>query len=232
MNQKAKKGIKIGFNVLFWVFFAAALGLTILSFASSSGAAGYPKFGKKALFSIQSDSMKSEDGFKKGDMIVCTILDKEEKNQLKKGDVITYLVNDPSSPINGQYCTHRIVEEPKQHENVSGIMVYMTKGDAESEAAATKAIYSENVEAVWTGKKIGGLGGVVTFLNKPYGFWPCIILPLSGFLGYEVYCLVKEIQKAKGKDKRLISKADEELIKQQAIEEYKKQLEEKNKKTK
>ena len=227
MNAKVKKGLKIASDILFWIFFVLAILFTVIAFSSKSSSKGYPKFGNTALFTIESDSMNVEGGFKKNDLIITHVLSDDEKDQLKVGDVITFVLPGTSgeSSDQGIFNTHRIVEEPVK--DASGHLVYVqTKGDANTTKDGYKVLV-DNIEARWDGGKIGALGGVISFLRQPYGFWPCIIVPLCGFLGYEIFVLVTTIQKTKNKDKRLISKADEELIKQQAVEEFlKKQQEE------
>lgn len=227
MNAKVKKGLKIASDILFWIFFVLAILFTVIAFSSKSSSRGYPKFGDTALFTIESDSMNVEGGFKKNDLIITHVLSDDEKDQLKVGDVITFVIPGTSgeSSDQGIFNTHRIVEEPVK--NADGHLVSVkTKGDANSTMDDYRVV-AGNIEARWDGGKIGALGGVISFLRQPYGFWPCIIVPLCGFLGYEIFVLVTTIQKTKNQDKRMISKADEELIKQQAVEEFlKKQQEE------
>lgn len=45
-------------------------------------------------------------------------------------------------------------------------------------------------------------------------------MPLVIFFGYEVYVFVKTVLSVKNEGKKVITAADEELIKQRAIEEY------------
>ncbi|MBS1455990.1 MAG: signal peptidase I, partial [Clostridia bacterium] len=71
-----------------------------------------------------------------------------------------------------------------------------------------------------TCKKIGGIGAVLTGLRKPVVFGLCIVLPLAAFFVYELIIFIKTVVSVKNDGKKMISQADEELIKQRAIEEY------------
>lgn len=224
MNPKVKKGLKITGDVLFWIFMAIMVVVTVFAFATkSTDVGGYTKFGKTALFEIQSESMEHSEypdgGFNKGDLIICEVLTKEEALQCKKGDVITYLFDMNGDGQYDCYNTHRIVEEPIWHEEIENYVTYITKGDNPADETPKPVVY-DIIEAKWTGKKVAGLGGFMSFLKKPYGFWPCIVLPLVILLGYEITKLVLQIREAKGTNKRKITAAEEELIKQKAIEEY------------
>ena len=92
MNAKVKKGLKITADVFFWIFFVLAILFTVIAFSSKSSTRGYPKFGDTALFTVESNSMNVEGGFKKNDLIITHVLTDEEKDQLKVGDVITFVM--------------------------------------------------------------------------------------------------------------------------------------------
>ncbi len=216
MNQKVKKTIKIVVNVLLWIFLVLALFMTILAFSAQASNAGYPKLGNTCLLTVSSDSMKGPNGFKKGDLIVSHVLSEEEKKNLQVGDVITFFVDlnfDGEKELN----THRIIEKRE----ANGVITYVTQGDnREMSVAPDSPIGLDVIEAKWTGKKIGGVGAVIGFLRSSTGFLVCIVLPLAGFFIYELIVMINTINKIRNKDKKQITKEDEELIKQRAIEEY------------
>lgn len=228
MSPKFKKTGKIVIDVIFWIFFVFALAFTVLAFtARASAVNGFPQIGDKTLLTVESNSMKSDEGFKKGDLIVSKVIadDDEAIAALKEGDVITfrYLIDDEETGTATYILVdHRIIEI--EHQGESGI-VFVTHGD-NNPVGQDERILSDKVLAVWTGKKINGLGGFIHFLQPPqWGFFVCIILPLAGFLGYEVVILVKSIKEIQGKGKRSITQAEEELIKQKAVEEFLKKQE-------
>lgn len=214
MNAKAKRTVKIVVNVLLWVYLVLALVMTIVAFSAQASNAGYPKFGNTCFLTVSSDSMNGPDGFKKGDLIVSHVLTDEEKNNLQVGDVVTFYIDLPDDNIDGKVLnTHRIVAKPD-----GDSVTYITKGDAAP--GNDPAIRPADIEAKWTGKRIGGIGAVLAFLRSSTGFLVCIVLPLAAFFIYELVVMINTINKIRNKDKKQITKEDEELIKQRAVEEY------------
>ncbi|MBE6143558.1 MAG: S26 family signal peptidase [Erysipelotrichaceae bacterium] len=88
----------------------------------------------------------------------------------------------------------------------------------------------------WNGKKLNGVGGVITWMQQPTNFFFVIIVPLILLFGYNVWIVISyviETKTAKARKLALeeakaggISKEDEEEIKKKAIEEYLKKMEE------
>lgn len=93
----------------------------------------------------------------------------------------------------------------------------------------------EHVVGKWNGKKLSGVGGVITWMQQPTNFFFVIIIPLILLFGYNIWIVISyviEIKTAKARKLALeeaaaggISKEDEEEIKRKAIEEYLKKLE-------
>ncbi|MGN1077363.1 MAG: signal peptidase I [Candidatus Gallimonas sp.] len=220
MNRKAKKIVKIVVNVIVWIFLIFALLMTILAFSAQASNAGYPKIGKNCLLTVSSDSMNGPEGFKKGDLIICRVLTEEEKSNLQEGDVVTFYTDLPGDGIDGKVLnTHRIIERRVSEEN--GTVTYVTQGDnREVSFVPDEPIGVSDIEAVWTGKRIAGLGSAMAFLRSSTGFLVCIVLPLALFFVYELVLMIRTIVKLRNKNKKQITKEEEELIKQRAIEEY------------
>ena len=97
----------------------------------------------------------------------------------------------------------------------------------------------DEVLAVWSGKKVSGVGTILRFLQDPVAFALIILLPLSLLFIYNVFLIVRMIIDSKTTKAREAAlseiaavKIDEEEIKRKAIEEYlaslKKKLEEEN----
>lgn len=229
MSPKAKKVTKIVVDVVFWIFFVFALAFTVLAFTAQSSPTGYPTIGGKSFLTVQSTSMESEKGFYKGDLIVIETFKTESEDKtartesiskLNVGDVITF-----KKDLNGdgvvELNTHRIIEKLQTTTHY----YFHTKGDANPSQDAYD-IFDSDILGKWTGKRIAGLGSFIHFLQPPQvGFFVVIILPLAGFLTYEVVYLVINVKKMKKGEKRTISAAEEELIKQKAVEEYLKKQE-------
>lgn len=223
MTAKAKKTVKIVVDILLWIFLIFSLLMTILAFTAQDSNGGYPKLGGKCLLTVLTDSMEPTEGqpeewksFYAGDLIIGEVLDGDAKQQLAKDDVITFyadLDGDGAKELN----THRILIVLKDEEG--RITGFRTRGDHE-ENMDPYTVKITDVEAKWNGKRFGGLGAALGFLQSSTGFLVCIVIPLALFFLYELYVMIMTIKKIKNKGKKVISEADEEVIKQRAIEEY------------
>ena len=97
----------------------------------------------------------------------------------------------------------------------------------------------DQVIGKWTGNKLNGVGGVITWMQQPTNFFFVIIVPLLLLFGYNVWIIISyviEVKTAKARKLALeeakasgISSIDEEEIKRKAVEEYLKKLEEEKK---
>ena len=92
----------------------------------------------------------------------------------------------------------------------------------------------DDILAVWGGKRIGGVGSVIKFLQKPIAFALVILLPLVLLFAYNIFLIVKMIIQDKTEKARAAAleeaksvQIDEEEIKRKAIEEYLASLEKK-----
>lgn len=211
--MKAKKILSVVGNVLLWVFIVLAALLTITVFTAQKNTQGLPSLFGKMPVSVLSDSMSPT--FKSGDLIISRALETGEKSKLAVGDVITYAVDlngDGKAEIN----THRIVEVTQD----GGYVYYATQGDNQ-ETNPVKDDYLvsyDQVQGVYTGTKIGGLGKAMNFLSTSKGFLICIVLPLVIFFLFELYRFIVTIMAVKGKGK--LTEEEKEALKQQAVEEY------------
>ncbi len=241
MTTKAKKTVKIIVDVLLWTFLVFSFFMTVLAYTAQSSNGGYPKLGKNCLLTVSSDSMaagsdfyKDKDweinkGFKRGDLIFSKKLTEEEKLNVKVGDVITFYA-DLGTFKDGKYesnpdgikelNTHRIISVIKNPDpNFPNDIEFLTKGD-NNDIQDNYTVKITDVEAIWNGSKVGGFGTIIGFLQSSTGFLVCIVIPLAIFFVYEIIILVTTANKVKNKGKRSITKEDEEVIKQRAIEEY------------
>lgn len=226
MNEKAKKTVKIVVDVVLWAFLVLAVVMTIFAFTAQASGAGFPKLGNKCFLTVLTESMtihKDENGvvnkgFNKGDLIICETLDDEQKQNLAVGDVITFYMDlTPDNGLDDKVLnSHRIIEVGK---NKADDVVYYTMGD-NNPTRDDNPVEWDDVVAQWKGRRIPVLGAIIGFLQSSTGFLICIVLPLLLFFIYEVYLLISTILKIKNKGKRQITAADEELIKQRAVEEY------------
>lgn len=228
MNPKVKKGLKIGGNILFWIFFVLALGMTIFAFTARASATGSPQFGNKVILSVESESMTGT--FNKGDLIVCEVREENQVVDYEVGDVITFVYNGEETDYENKMISHRIVGKYSSGANAK----YTTQGDNKKTNPRPEENQTSlsSIKAKWTGQRIPVLGSIIGFLQSSVGFLVCIVIPLALFFVYEVVQLILIIRQMRGKKTmKNISKEQEEMIKQKAIEEFlKKQAEEANNK--
>ncbi len=205
---------------------------------------GVPQMFGSCYFNVQTNSMDSTKpvgvadskpaGFKAGTLILGTYIydDQSALNKLEVGDVITFEWEIEGQPA---YNTHRIIKvEKDSNGNVTSVY---TRGDLAQNKLTDEQLATEassgnftagsyeqvsvgRIVALYSGKKIAGLGGALDFLNTQLGFGLCILLPLVLFFGYEVFNFVRTLLGIKNQGKRTITAEDEELIRQKAIEEY------------
>lgn len=212
-NPTVKKVLKITGNVVLWLIVVFAVIVTIFAFAARNGEEGVPTIGKKCYLTVQSDSMKPT--FKAGDMLISRYLvGSQDIGKLKVDDVITF-----RTTINGQAAlnTHRIITV---EDDGAGHVVYTTQGDNRETNFGTETVRPSDVVAVWTGHKMAGVGKFISFMQTRLGFGLCIVLPMLLFFLYEVYRFIVAMFAVKNAGKKQITAADEELIKQKAVEEY------------
>jgi len=221
-KTKSKKVVKIVIDVILSIFLVFSLCTTIMAITSTSSGDGIPSIGGYGLMTVESDSM--DPTIKTGDMIFVKLISDSEKDNIKKGDIITF-VDEEKSAANKVvfFNTHTVYQVVK---NKDGHLEYcITWGDNRKTCPIpdeTQRMYAD-IRGIYTGVRIAGFGSVVKFLTTPTGFFVCILLPLFLIFIYELINVVRTALKLKNKDKKVISAEDEELIRKQAIEEYLKQ---------
>lgn len=230
-KSKTKKIIDIVLNVVLWLFVIFSIFVTVVAVSVDKDGENVPIVGGKCYLTVLSTSMEGKkpdgiaadkpSGFNKGDLIVAKYIGKDldAKTKLGIGDVISFRfdVNNDGKIDKGELNTHRIVDLVKDGEgNVTG---YITKGDNNLTNDANP-VYFGDIVAVYSGRRLAGIGNVLTFLSSKLGFGLCIILPLFLFFAYELFVFIKTLLTVKNEGKKVITAEDEELIKQRAIEEY------------
>lgn len=213
---KVKKVVNIVVNVLLWIFLAFAAVMTVIAIAATSNADKIPAIGGKYLLTVQSNSMNPV--FKQGDLIFGTVLTDEQKLQLKQDDVVSYFADLNGDGLKQELNTHRIVEVVKDANG--NVIAYKTQGDNREMSKVPETISASDIKSRWDGGKLGGVGGLITFMQKPTGFLCVIVLPLALLFFYQIFIFVRAVLQVKNTGKRQITAADEELIKQRAVEEY------------
>lgn len=221
----AKKALSIIGNIILWLFVAFCVLITVLAFAQSSSSYNVPSLGGKMILNVQTDSMAPT--FYGGDIIISTKLDETEAAALQVDDVITYSVGDLNGDNYKDLNTHRIVEVVKDE---SGAVIgYHTKGDNKDTNFGMDDFNNDGeidlinpgaVVGKWEGTTIPKVGKFLSFLQTSTGFLVVIVIPLVLFFLFELIVFIRKFLAIKNEGKKTISTADEELIRQRAIEEY------------
>lgn len=212
LNKRPATGLKVAKiigNILFYTIIACLLFYSLIIITSRSDN-NIPNVFGNGFLAVETNSMDGdlEDSFKENDLIFVKIL-KESDKPLKIGDVITF--KDPSK--NGALNTHRIVNIIQGH--------YQTQGDNTS-SPDTFLISDDEVVAIYNGK-IEGLGGFIEFVQSPIGFGLLVLLPIFLVLVYQGFKVVYAVFAIK--KERLVQdhEAEKERMKQELLEELKKQ---------
>jgi len=223
-KSSVKKVLGIIVNVFLWIFVVFCALITILTFTQTAGSHNVPAVGNKMIVAVKTDSMKPQDGdnyevagFDKGDIIIVRQIDEAEALTLKVGDVISYDYKDLDGDGNIDMNTHRIVQVLQ--DETGKIIGYTTKGD-NVPMVDNDPVLPRSVVGRYEGKKIPWVGNVLLFLQTRLGFGLVIVLPLVIFFVVELILFIRKFIQMKNAGKKQITEADEELIRQRAIEEY------------
>lgn len=160
-----KKFVAIVRDVMFVMFVLAICGIIFLMSAGKQ----VSFFGYQVL-RVLTGSMEPTI-----DENTCIIMKKVDVSQLKKGDIITFISEDPD--IYGYYNTHRIYEV--KQDDISGETYYITKGDASMEPDPYP-VYQNRVVGIYVKELPGGriIGKVFVALSDNRVYFGAIILPL------------------------------------------------------
>ena len=145
-----------------------------------------PSIGKSIPLIVVTESM--DPTIKAGDLIICKEIDAKD---VKEGDVISFF--DPAG--NGtSVVTHRVNSIITDSE---GNRSFKTQGD-NNNIEDRIAVPEDNLIGVWTEKRIGVIGYVVLFAQKPIGLLVCIFVPVALFVAYEVFQRFKKSKQKQG----------------------------------
>lgn len=164
MKRTLKKILKFIKNA----FFAAmVVVICFIIFGMTQGK--HPKFFGYQFFRVLTSSMQpaiSES--------TCIITKETPQDELKVGDIITFVSEDPD--IYGYYNTHRIYEIIEEN----GETKYVTKGDANPVPDEEKVSYSQ-ITGVLVGEVPGGklIGKFFELLSNNKIYFVVVMLPLA-----------------------------------------------------
>ena len=216
MNKIVKKILNVIIDVV--VVFIMVISVLVVILSLTSKSSGVPNLFGYAPLSVQSGSM--EDTIMENDVIISQVTD-DIGLEYEKGDVVTFPVEiDGVKTLN----THRIVEVIKDESTV----YYRTQGDNEktNPVPDSEKQTASTIVAKWTGVRIPGFGGFLSFIRTQLGFFLVILLPMILFFVYEAIRVIMNIiayNKEKAAEEAAAAVANSELTeeqKQRAIEEY------------
>lgn len=143
-------------------------------------------FGFKPV-AVLSGSM--EDTFMTGDLI---FVEKTDTGSLKENDVICYL-------LDGQAVTHRIVGVEQGED---GGVSYITRGDANN-TEDQDTVKPEQIQGIWNGVHLAGLGDFVIFLSSTTGMILFIVCPILLLIIWDVIYRWRADKKEKSRSAEL-----------------------------
>lgn len=216
MKSTLKKIFNVIIDVLIVMVLIVSILVVVLSFTAKSS--GVPNIFGYAPLSVQSISM--EGTFNKDDLIFAKVTN-DESYEYKVDDIVTFPIEIDGVPT---FNTHRIVEVIED----DGITYYKTQGDNREECPDPdpELHTSNDIVAVYTGTRIGGVGAAVSFLRTQLGFFLCVLLPMIIFFIYEAVRVIMHIvaynkEKALEQAQAVVANAElTEEQKQRAIAEY------------
>ena len=216
MSKVVKRVINTIVDIVVIIILIVSLLVVVLSL--TSGSTGVANVFGYAPLSVQSNSM--EPTIQVNDVIIGKVAEDWTK-KYEVGDVVTFPIEvDGVQTLN----THRIVEVFED----DGITYYRTQGDNKqtNPTPDEKLQTSESIVAKWTGTRIPGVGGFLSFIRTQLGFFLCVLLPMILFFVYEAVRVVInliEYNKEKAAEEAAEAVANSELTeeqKQRAIAEY------------
>lgn len=237
MNTKVKNVLNTLLDILIVLFLVFATAVLVIALTQKTGNVSHI-FGY-TVNSVQTQSMEAynEDGSKaegaifKGDIIISKISD---ATSYEVGQTVMFYMNVVQND-NGTYTeatpeqlfstpilvTHNIIEVV----DVNGVEMYRTKGinNVLEDINLKKA---EEIVAVYTGTRIGGVGKAIDFVQSPLGFLLCIVVPILAFVIIQAIRVIKNFiaYKAQKAAETVVSGELTEEQKRKIAEEYMKQL--------
>jgi signal peptidase len=208
-----KKTYKLILNI---VLYSILLLLFLFSIANLTlkDKASIPNIFGLGFLNVLSDSMTGpeKDSFNKGDLIIVHVFkDKESRNTLKVGDVVTWF-----DPGKGFLNSHRIIE--------IGDGVYLTKGD-NTTGVDLFVPSAEQIRGKYLGK-IPNLGTAIGYMRTPIGFGLTIFLPVLLFLIFQASILIKNLLLLNKEKVKASNEIDKDELRRQLKAELEQQLKE------
>ena len=174
------KGKDIFINFIIWIIIILASLLTFINLTTKKNGVAY--FFGYVPINVTHNSMSPT--INNGDYIITK---KYTDQTIKKGDIISFV-----STFNGKsiILTHRVI-------SILDDGSYKTKGD--SNISEDEFIVNDiDIISIYTGICLPRFGKLVSFLQSKSGFFIVIVIPLCGYIIYQLYNIFMLISEKEG----------------------------------
>ena len=211
-KAKVKNAVMIGVIVALIVVLLPLLiiNLTLIIKGSLNPDMPPDLFGTAPL-AVTTDAMAGEEEgcFSDGALIFVKLLEEDEKESLKEGDVITFRSEE-------LFVTYRITEVVRGEDGSVHSFRAIGDQDAKEGVNVPLTVSPENVIGVVTGS-VAGLGGFAMFLQTPVGVLVFVGIPVVAYLIYDISRIALSNKRAKAAQGEKLREKDEEIARLRAM---------------
>lgn len=211
-KAKVKNAVMIGVIVALIVVLLPLLiiNLTLIIKGSLNPDMPPDLFGTAPL-AVTTDAMAGEEEgcFSDGALIFVKLLEEDEKETLKEGDVITFRSEE-------LFVTYRITEVVRGEDGSVHSFRAIGDRDAKEGVNVPLTVSPENVIGVVTGS-VAGLGGFAMFLQTPVGVLVFVGIPVVAYLIYDISRITLRNKRAKAAQGEKLREKDEEIARLKAM---------------
>ena len=211
-QHKVRNAITIAVTVILIVllFPLLCINLTLIIKGSLNPDTPPDIFGTAPL-AVTTDAMAGEEEgcFDDGALIFVKLLEEDEKETLKEGDVITFRSEE-------LFVTYRITEVVRGEDGSVHSFRAIGDRDAKEGVNVPLTVSPENVIGVVTGS-VAGLGGFAMFLQTPVGVLVFVGIPVVAYLIYDISRIALSNKRAKAAQGEKLREKDEEIARLKAM---------------
>ena len=211
-KAKVKNAVTIGVIIALIVVLLPLLiiNLTLIIKGSLNPDMPPDLFGTAPL-AVTTDAMAGEEEgcFSDGALIFVKLLEEDEKESLKEGDVVTFRSEE-------LFVTYRITEVVRGEDGSVHSFRAIGDQDAKEGVNVPLTVSPENVIGVVTGS-VAGLGGFAMFLQTPVGVLVFVGIPVVAYLIYDISRIALSNKRAKAAQGEKLREKDEEIARLKAM---------------
>lgn len=211
-KAKVKNAVMIGVIVALIVVLLPLLVINLTLIIKGSINPDMPPdvFGTAPLAVTTNAMAGEEEGcFDDGALIFVKLLNADEKETLKEGDVITFRSEE-------LFVTYRITEVVRGEDGSVHSFRAIGDKDAKEGVNVPLTVSPENVIGVVTGS-VAGLGGFAMFLQTPVGVLVFVGIPVVAYLIYDISRIALSNKRAKAAQGEKLREKDEEIARLRAM---------------